>query len=63
MKVLIVEDEKELASAMRVYLERENLTCEVADNFQQGMQMMESFDYACILLDINRPVGNGLDIR
>lgn len=30
------------------YLERENLVCEVADNFQQGMAMMESFDYDCV---------------
>ncbi|MCM5529670.1 response regulator transcription factor [Parasegetibacter sp. NRK P23] len=62
MKVLIVEDEKELASAMRTYLERENLVCEVADNFRHGMAMMESFDYDCVLLDITLPDGNGLDI-
>lgn len=35
---------------MMTYLEMENLVCEVADNFQQGMAMIESFDYDCVLL-------------
>lgn len=42
---------------MMTYLERENLVCEVADNFQQGMAMMESFDYDCVLLGEERVHG------
>ena len=62
MKILIVEDEKELSKSMVTYLQRESYTCDVAYNFKVGMEKMESFDYDCILLDISLPDGNGLQI-
>jgi DNA-binding response OmpR family regulator len=62
MKILIVEDEKELSKSMVTYLQRENYTCDVAYNFNDGRSKMESFDYDCILLDISLPDGNGLQI-
>ena len=62
MKILIVEDEKELSKSMVTYLQRESYTCDVAYSFKVGMEKMESFDYDCILLDISLPDGNGLQI-
>lgn len=62
MKILIVEDEKELSKSMVTYLQQESYTCDVAYNFKVGMEKMESFDYDCILLDISLPDGNGLQI-
>jgi len=62
MRILIVEDEKELSKSMGTYLQRENYTCDMAYDFNEGMDKMESFDYDCILLDISMPGGNGLQI-
>lgn len=62
MKILIVEDEKELSKNIVSYLSSEHYRCEVADNFKTALDKIESFDYDCILLDIGLPDGNGLNI-
>jgi DNA-binding response OmpR family regulator len=62
MKILIIEDEKELSKSMIAYLQRENYHCDLAENFLEGRRRLESFDYDCILLDISLPDGNGLQL-
>jgi DNA-binding response OmpR family regulator len=62
MKILIIEDEKELGKSIVAYLKAENYTCEVADSFKTAMEKTELFDYDCILLDISLPDGNGLQV-
>jgi DNA-binding response OmpR family regulator len=62
MKILIIEDEKELSDSIVAYLRAETYTCEVADSFKTAMEKTESYDYDCILLDISLPDGNGLQV-
>ena len=62
MKILLVEDEKELSNSIVAYLKEENYVCETARNFRIAMDKTESFDYDCILLDISLPDGNGLNV-
>jgi len=62
MKLLIVEDEKELAASMVSYLKNENYTCEVAFNFKQALDKIETSDYECIALDITLPGGSGMEL-
>jgi DNA-binding response OmpR family regulator len=62
MKILIIEDEKELARSIVTYLNRENYLCDIADEVRTGMEKIESFDYDCIILDISLPDGNGFQI-
>ena len=62
MKILIVEDEKELSRSIVAYLKAENYHCEVAGSFKEALAKTESFDYDCILLDISLPDGNGLQV-
>jgi DNA-binding response OmpR family regulator len=62
MKVLIIEDETELSKSIAEYLSEENYLCEFAATFQEAMHKIEIFDYACIILDIMLPDGNGLKI-
>lgn len=62
MKILIVEDEVQLAGSIRQYLQRENYLCEIAEDITKGRQMIEDFAYDCILLDINLPEGSGLTL-
>lgn len=60
MKVLIVEDEKELMKSMAAYLKSENFVCEEAPDYATARQKIELFTYDCILLDVSLPDGNGL---
>lgn len=62
MKILVIEDEKELSKSIVRYLSGENYRCEVADTFKTALDKIESFDYDCILLDIGLPDGNGLNL-
>ncbi len=62
MKVLIVEDETELASSISQYLGSELATCEVASDYRSALEKTEVYDYDCIVLDISLPGGSGLDI-
>ena len=60
MKILIVEDEKELAQDIVKYLSGQNYVCEVAENYNQATDKIAVYQYDCILLDIMLPDGNGL---
>ena len=62
MKVLIVEDNKELASSIHDYLAGEGYICEMASTFEIAKEKLALFTYDCILLDIMLPGGNGLDL-
>nr|WP_315028538.1 response regulator transcription factor [uncultured Chryseobacterium sp.] len=62
MKILIVEDEAELAKSISEYLSEESYLCEAASTFSEAMDKIEAFHYDCILLDIMLPDGNGLKI-
>lgn len=62
MKVLVIEDEKELAASIITYLNSAHYICETAADFNAAMEKISLYDYACIILDITLPGGNGLDI-
>ena len=62
MKLLIIEDEQALSDSIFTYLNSEHFVCETAPDFVTAMEKIALYDYACIILDINLPGGNGLDI-
>jgi DNA-binding response OmpR family regulator len=62
MKVLIIEDEKELSDSICTYLNNEHFICEAAYDFHTASEKIHLYDYACIILDITIPNGSGLDI-
>src|SRR5690242_5835358 len=62
MKILIVEDERELAKSIVQYLRQESYVCEVAYTASDAMEKILLHEYDCILLDITLPDGNGLKI-
>lgn len=62
MKILIVEDELDLAQSMAEYLSMEGYLCSFANTFGQAMQKIEDYTYDCILLDIMLPGGDGITI-
>lgn len=62
MKILIIEDETELAKSIVEYLSEENYLCEIASTYKETMNKISLFNYDCILLDITLPDGDGLRI-
>ncbi len=62
MKVLIIEDEKELRKSVVTYLSHEGYICESAGNYHEAIDKINDYEYDCILVDIMLPGGNGLDI-
>lgn len=62
MKILIVEDEKELGESVATYLKTQGYHCELAADFKTALDKTEVFDYDCILLDITLPGGSGLSV-
>lgn len=62
MKILIIEDEKELSDSIYTYLKSEDYVCEVAYDFESALEKTELYEYDCILLDITLPGGSGLQI-
>ncbi|MBZ4192521.1 response regulator transcription factor [Niabella beijingensis] len=62
MKILVIEDEEELAKSIAEYLSEENYLCEFAPTFDEALHKVGIYDYDCILLDITLPGGNGLKI-
>lgn len=62
MKILVIEDEKELAQSIGDYLSDENYLCEFAATYKEAIDKIESFEYDCILLDLMLPGGDGIKI-
>lgn len=62
MKILLIEDEKELADAISKYLHQEKYLCEMARTFNDAIEKINLYQYDCILVDITLPDGNGLKV-
>ena len=62
MKILIIEDEKDLREVMTRSLEKERFVVETAADYSTALQKINDYDYDCILLDIMLPGGSGLSI-
>lgn len=62
MKILVVEDEKELLKSIHDSLIQEQFLIETAENYQSASEKIALYSYDCILLDIMLPGGNGLQL-
>src|SRR5213593_1976297 len=62
MKVLLVEDEKDLLNAMSDYLSGGGIKCEKATNLKDAREKIDLYNYDAVVLDIGLPDGSGLSI-
>jgi len=62
MKILIIEDEKELVVAIKKFLETEGFLVETAYTFYEAEDSLSSYIYDIIILDLTLPGGSGLDL-
>ena len=62
MRILIVEDEKSLASEIKEFLVKEEYNCDLAYTGNEASELIAINPYDFILLDIGLPDYNGLDL-
>lgn len=62
MKILVVEDEKDLRDVMIASLGKERYVVEYATTCSEALQKVNDYDYDCIVLDIMLPEGSGLTV-
>ena len=61
-KILIVEDEPKVAAFIKRGLEENNFIAEIAKDGQEGLNQSINEFYNVIILDLNLPLINGLDL-
>jgi CheY-like chemotaxis protein len=63
MKILVVDDNKEITEALSFYLDTIGISCTVTNDGQEALQIIRSReDFDLILLDIAMPDFTGLDV-
>ncbi|MDH3323018.1 MAG: response regulator transcription factor [Flavobacteriaceae bacterium] len=62
MKILIVEDELDILNSTVNYLKKEEFVCEIASTYFEAEDKLITYKYDIVILDINLPDGNGLDL-
>lgn len=62
MKILVVEDNPDLAENIHNFLQKEGYVCELVGNFTDASDKIAAYEYDCIVLDIMLPDGNGLKL-
>ena len=60
MHLLIVEDETDVATQLAQMLEQEKYHCDIALNYKDALEAVDTKRYDLILLDWNLPDGDGL---
>ncbi|MBE3562721.1 MAG: response regulator [Hydrogenibacillus schlegelii] len=61
-KVLVIDDEKELELLAREVLEPEGIEVQAAETGLDGLELLKRNRYDVVLLDLNLPDENGLEI-
>ena len=61
MKILIIEDEIELANSIAVFIGQDGYVCDTANNFTNAKANINLNEYDCAVIDIMLPDGSGLD--
>lgn len=62
MKILVIDDEKNLRESLVELIESENYVADSAGDGAEGLLKIRANDYACILLDIKMPRMDGLQL-
>lgn len=62
MRILIVEDEKKIASFIKKGLTEKNFVVDIAETGEEGLCLMASVDYDLLILDVMLPVKDGWSV-
>jgi len=62
MKVLLIEDNRDISDMVRLCLESENIVCNATEDGKVGLQSIKKDKFDAILLDLAIPEFSGFDI-
>src|SRR5207245_6925075 len=62
MKVLLIDDNKDIADMVRLCLESQDIECKLIDDGKVGLQAIKENNFDVILLDLAIPEFSGFDI-
>ncbi|MCL4551055.1 MAG: response regulator transcription factor [Bacteroidetes bacterium] len=62
MKLLIIEDQKDLAESIRQFIAGEHYKSDLALTFSKAVELIKLNEYDCALVDIMLPDGSGLNL-
>lgn len=62
MKILIIEDEIEIATSIKNYLSSNDFVCESASTLKIAIEKIDLYSYDCVLLDLMLTDGDGFKI-
>jgi two-component system OmpR family response regulator len=62
MRILIIEDEKHIAEPVKMYLEQHGFAVDFVQDGKEGYQQAQIVEYDCVVLDLNLPGMDGVQI-
>ena len=62
MKILVIEDEKNLAEIIKEGLEKQSFAVDICFDGEEGLFMAETYAYDAVILDIMLPIMDGLTL-
>jgi len=62
LKILVVEDEKNIADVVLKYLDKSGFICSLAENGFQALDMLSQQEYNLVILDVMMPGIDGFEV-
>ncbi len=62
MKLLLVEDNQDIAESLKLLLENESYQVSIANSKKETIKFISEIDYDFFILDVELPDGNGFDL-
>ena len=62
MRLLVIDDNKDITDVIKVYCDSKNIDCQIANNAADGLAAISNNKFDLILLDVAMPEYSGLEL-